>query len=368
LLFDTTVWTQIMANAFEQNVSQIESLVHGASPTDWYWLHQLSMAMEHACPDAWKQILQDWDRKAVARMLMQTPLDQFENLWWALGKAKRLFPGWLEEVGSYLSWEEFSQRLSIVEVGDLRSLAEAFGVFCALGHKLKRSMLRRLTEIMRMALAPASIEDLRIPMLDSTTMLLSMFFPDDARSVFSALDVQKIGRALGRSLPRHWRSLSEMSWLAHGCASAVCEQIIAACEPKQLLEQVRRYGPGNRYELRLLLHFLCSATSEYRHSFAIEVNDVVRNACQCRDSEAKSIITAYHRLDAELGGALVMKLGIALEELNEKAERESLEKARQEFKAKDATGADYEIDLESGRPASDPRDGESLAPSGTGRA
>jgi len=368
LLFDTKLWTPIMAKAFEHNVSEIAPLVHGASPIEWYWLSQLSMAMEHACPNAWKQILQDWNRKTVACLLLQTPLEQFKNLWWALGDAKSLRPGWLEEVGSYVSWEDFSQRLSTVKVGDLTSLAEAFGVFGALGHKLKRSMLRRLTEIMRKALAPASIEDLRIPMLDSTTMLLCMVFPDDARSVFGSLDVQKIGSALGRSLPRHWRSLSEMNWLAHECGSAVCEQIIAACELKQLLEQVRRYGPSNRYELRLLLHFLCNATSERRRSFAIEVRDVVRNACQCKDSEAKSIITAYHRLDAELGGALVTEVGIAPEELNEKAEPESLEETRQEFRAKDATGADYEIEMGPGSPASDQCDGGSPAPSCTGRA
>ncbi|HWQ90164.1 MAG TPA: hypothetical protein VN673_00725 [Clostridia bacterium] len=343
LLLDTTCWTFIVRKAFADNLQAIAPLIYGASPGDWYWVHQLSMAMEHAYPDAWKRILQGWDRQSVAGLLLHTPLDQFENLWWAIGKARTLCPGWLEEVGRHITWEEFSLRLPTVEAGDWRSLGEAFGVFGALGHKLKRSMLRRLAEVMKLALASASIEDLRMPVLDSTMMLLVMFFPDDARNAFVGLDIQKIGGALGKSLPRHWRSLNEMSWLAHECGSEVCEQIIAACELEQLQQQVRRYGPSNRYELRLLVHFLSNATSECRRSFASGIRDVVRCACQSKDSEAKSIVTAYHRLDSELGRALVTETGIEPEEVEDKVERDSLEETRQEFRIKDASVADYEI-------------------------
>lgn len=345
LLFDNSTWTSTVAKSFEQNAAAITSLIYGASPTDWYWLHQISMAMEHACPDAWTRILQGWDRKSVAALLRETPLDQFDNFWWACGKARSLCPGWLEGVGEYLTWEDFSERLNSVEAGDLRSLFEAFEVFGALGHKLRRSMLRRVCEAMKAALAGATIEDLRLRETNTTMMSLTLFFPEDVQRAFAVIDVQKFGQALGRSLPRHWRPLCTLSSWAHQSGSKVCEQIISWSNLSDLEQQVQRYGTSNRYELRLLLHFLRSSSVEHRESLAANLNALVRRACESKDSEASSILTAYHRLHPELGMALAAGIGIELKEIKEKAEGVALEAVRQKFRDKDATGEDYEINI-----------------------
>src|SRR5204862_5732578 len=88
LLSEDKTWIATVAKAFEQNVAEIAPLVYGASPTDWYWLRELSMAMDDACPAAWKHILLNWDRKSVAGLLLETPLNQFENISWALSGTK----------------------------------------------------------------------------------------------------------------------------------------------------------------------------------------------------------------------------------------------------------------------------------------
>lgn len=244
-----------------------------------------------------------------------------------------------------MSWEAFSPRLDSVEAGDLRSLFKAFEVFGLVGHKLRRSMLRGLTQAMKAALEPASLDELQMPTLDTNLMLLTLFFPGDALCAFAAVNVQDIGRGLGRSLPRHWRTLCELSTWADQCGSDVCEQIIRASDIGQLEQQARRYGLSNRYDLRLLLHFIRQARTDSRRSFATNLRDLVRLACEPRDSEARFIITAYQRLDGELGAALAVELGIIPEEINQVEDRESIEATRQEFRAKDATSEDYEIDL-----------------------
>ena len=53
-------WTEKVAKAFEHNATAISHLVCNSSIADWYWMRNVSMAMEHACPNAWKHILINW--------------------------------------------------------------------------------------------------------------------------------------------------------------------------------------------------------------------------------------------------------------------------------------------------------------------
>jgi len=206
-------------------------------------------------------------------------------------------------------------------------------------------MLRKLSEAMKATLRLASIETLKLPMTDANLALLTINYPDEARSAFAALNVQDIGRALGRSLPRHWRTLYELSWWTRLCGSDVSEQIIRACNIEQLQQQLRRYGPTNPGELRLLLHFISSASAGTRRSVATILRDEVRCLCELRDSEARSTITAYQRLDAELGARLAAELGIVPEEIKEEVSRGWIDAKRQRARAMDAKGEDYEIDF-----------------------
>ena len=139
----------------------------------------------------------------------------------------------------------------------------------------------------------------------------------------------------------------ELSFWADSCGSDVVANIISECDLGQLLQQAQRFGPTNRHELRLLLYLLSRAKDEVRRSVAEELYSLVRQACDPRDSEARSIITAYTRLNDERGSTLAAKLGIMPEDKEDKKEakdlRQALEATRQKYRELDANGEDYEI-------------------------
>ena len=62
-----------------------------------------------------------------------------------------------------------------------------------------------------------------------------------------------------------------------------------------------------------------------------------------KDSEVQGIITAYHRLDPNLGAALSSEIGIAPKEHKEELNRAELEAKRHKFRILDGIGVDYEI-------------------------
>jgi hypothetical protein len=347
LLLDVADWRRTVGTAFEGNASLIAPLVYDATPGDWYWLRELSMAMNYACPEAWAKILQGWDRKSVADLLLNTRPDQFETVSWTLNDTPKLCPGWLEEVGMNMSWEAFAPRFQLVESGDLRSLFKTISVFGTFGKSLKRSMLRTIAEATQTTLHAASLDDIRMPMTDITLVILTLYFPDDARRAFGVLDVKGIGRQLSRSLPRHWRSLLELSFWADSCGSNVVATIISECDIAQLEQQAQRFGPTNRHELRLLLHLLSRAKDEVRRSVAETFYSLVRQACEPNDAEARSIITAYNCLNDERGSILAAELGILPEHTENKREAKDLQQAlkatRQKYRELDAKGEDYEI-------------------------
>ncbi len=214
------------------------------------------------------------------------------------------------------------------------------------GKALKRSMLRDIASAMTTVLCRASLDSLRMATLDTNLIMLTWFFPEDARAAFEALDCEVIGRQLSQSLPRHWRALLELISSAAACDSNIATRIMSECDVNQLENQVRRYGIANRYELRLLLHLFCHATDEVKRSVAANLNDIVRQVCEANDSEAVSIITAYCRLDMERGSALAGELGLHPEDLKDLTDRDYIEKARQEYRELDANGDDYELKLD----------------------
>jgi energy-coupling factor transporter ATP-binding protein EcfA2 len=344
LLFDGNSWNKTVATAFQQNIEQIAALIHQAGPTDWYWLKEISMAMGHACAEAWKGILLEWKREAVARLLLETPPDEFDNISWTFSHTKKLCPGWLEEVGKYISWQDFAQKFARVEPGDLNSLFAIFNVFGRFGYKLKRSMLRDFTSAIKNTLVKASLDSIHIPFTDFMFTVITAFFPDEGRNVFAVVDSRQLGRALEQSIPRHWRTISELTWWANRCNSDLSRQILLNCNIECLERQIRRYGSDNKYELRLILIFMCEALDRSMRTLPSNQNEVVSGASIPINEQTRSTLVAYRNLTAELCIDYAQDLPDLQEHISEEDEQ-GLKTMQQQFRARDATGEDYVIEF-----------------------
>jgi energy-coupling factor transporter ATP-binding protein EcfA2 len=350
LLFKGDGWLRTLERAFKQNADTTRNLIHAASPSDWYSVREVAFVMARACPEQWQEILTSWNRKSLAGVLLNTDPSDFDDVSWALGTSQDLCPNLMREVGSHISWKEFAPRLNLVSPGDAWSLCSTFGMFGTFGHKLRRSMLRDLTESLGNILGKASIDDLRFRESSAILMVIPLYFPQDFRRALSRIDVSKMARQMELSLPRHWRSLCALGTLARDCESTLVGQLVEACDREKLVQQVGKYALDNRYEFRLLLHFLCGSESEIRTWFADALKPVVNQSCKPNDSEAESIISAYVRLHNQSGMALAQNLGIKVDsnEISQltRAETEELELEQAKFREKDIREHDYDIEFD----------------------
>jgi hypothetical protein len=146
-------------------------------------------------------------------------------------------------------------------------------------------------------------------------------------------------------LPRDWRELLELSGWASQCGSDLPTRIISASDILLVERQAYRFGREERYEFRLLLHFLSYAPEPLHRPIAEDMRDLVRQTCFAKDHEARSILTAYTRLDNELSRDIANQLGIEPEAYKKPSVDDSLEQTRQEFRERDKSGDDYEIRL-----------------------
>ena len=345
LLFLTDEWTETLRIAFEANIEAVAGVVYTSSDQDWYSLRELAMAMAHSAPEALAKIVQGWKPDHVAENLLKSRPEQFESIRWLLSSIRNVSPEWLAKLGEFLPWERYRNILKFVDKGDIESLATCFGVFRSLRLKLLRSMLRAFSEAIKDALVDVSLGDLRLSPIDTDIMLLTLFFPDDARAAFEAIDAAKLGSELNRSLPRDWRELLELSGLARQCGSDLPAKVISACDLLLVERQAYRFGRDDPYEFRLLLHFLRYAPKLLHCPLAQDMLELVRATCVKKDSEAKSILAAYARLDHGIARDLAQELGIEPDYHKEEPPGDSLEESRQEFRERDKSGEDYEIEL-----------------------
>jgi hypothetical protein len=293
--------------------------------------------------DCLRKLFLGWESEKVASLILKTRPHHFERLRWFLSSAIMLCPEWPIAVGHAVPWQLFHARFETVQKGDLRSLLETFEVFLGLGNKLGRSLLRQVTESMGKIFTGATLDDLRIPQSDRTLLNLTLFFPDDTRAAFSKLDPCIIGEATSHSLPRHWVMLEALSGWAGQCDSNIAECIINACDVGRLEQQARRFGPSNRYEFRLLLHFLSYSPQESRQALGGRFYHIVRETCVPNNSEAPAVMAAYARIDREAAARLANEIGVAPEYPKDPQGNNDLEEIRKQFRDRDRKEGDYEI-------------------------
>jgi hypothetical protein len=352
LMREDPTWTNIVGSAFQKNGATITKLIYDASPEDVYSLKYLSRTLAHACPAFWAETLRGWVRQSAAQLLMSCRADQFDTAWSTFETARELCPGWLTEVGEHIVWADFQRIITSAEPGDIESVCEVFASLPVLKKKVKRSQLRVFAESVGESLRNATLDTIRPPALDTNLLILCLYFPGDAQAAFEKLNAELIGRQLSRSFPRSWRRLSPLAQWADYCESDLARKIIRNTDLIKLEEQVRKYGPANRYELRVLLHFLARGSSESRQVLAEKLKDIVTRACEPKDSEAGSIAKAYIRLEPIAGSALAQKLGLEImenqnENASDKLKQRSLELMKK-YREYDAQGYDYDLEIYSG--------------------
>jgi hypothetical protein len=127
-------------------------------------------------------------------------------------------------------------------------------------------------------------------------------------------------------------------------------QLFEACDREKLVQQVGKYALDNRYEFRLLLHFLCGTADEVRAWFAEALKPLVHEAGKPKDAEAESIISAYARLHEQSGRALAQNLGIKIDSSElphlTHAEAEELKMEQATFRERDLLEEDYDIEFD----------------------
>lgn len=351
LLGSGPMWTKVVETSFEAIKTPLTKLIYEASSAQLYSLKELSVTLEHAASPLWTEILRNWDRESVARLLMGCRADQFDNAWSTFGKARELCPGWLLEVGEHVPWDKFEKILRSAEPGDTRAVGQVFGWLPVLKTEIRRSQMRAFAEAIGETLRTATLENIHEPIIDTNIIILCMFFPEEARATFAKLDTELIGRQLSKSFPRSWRKLSMLVGWGKVCGSTVAFDIIKNIDQIQMEEQIRKYGLTSLYELRVLLHFLASGSLQLRENLAESLKDVVRKACTPKDAagEPQSVMKAFVHLEPVVGKVLATELGYELETESEEDSTEEFKKDQQEliekYRALDAQGLDYNLEI-----------------------
>ena len=306
-------WEAIVGEAFSASKSQIGELVSKASSSDWQSLQHLSTTLGHADPQCLKDILDCWPPAIAGEMLQSSPPHYFQIIDWFLGQARAHNASWAQEVGSYITWDRFSQMFAKIETGDLDCLYNCFEVLMSFGGVLRRSMIRTVTDSMHSILAKADLESLHMPDLDQHLLVIAVAFPGDVKSALEGVNVKKIAEQLSNSLPRHWHTVCELGYWCKTSGCPVPREIISLCDITRLHAQAERYAPDSRFDFRLLLHFLYEADEAERHKLATLFQPLVFRICEPRDSETSSILTAFCNLDEGIANAVAAQLDLQIE-------------------------------------------------------
>jgi energy-coupling factor transporter ATP-binding protein EcfA2 len=345
LLFKGNEWTRTVAHAFESNYNLIASAAYSLVPSEWYHIRQVAMVMEHACPVSWAKLIRGWDKASLAGILHTTPLVHLDDFWSTFEKARTLCPEWPSDMAAYVSWDSIFVKLQTAQPGDLSSIFEGYGVFHFLHKKRPRSTFRILANLTSVVLRDATLENLRVPLMDGNLTLLAMAFPGDAERAFNSINTQTIAENLEIGLPRHWRKLSEFASLCEICSCDVPRRIVQLTDPAKLARMINKYGPESRYELRLLLHFFRYARVPSDSRLLNEIRTTIVKAVTTGGSEGRDVLKACHRLSPDLAASISREAEIEFTIDAQTGSLADLSKYSAIFAEHDKSGIDYDIDV-----------------------
>lgn len=354
LLFRHRGWNETVNAAFTAHEELLVRAMASAVPRDWHSLKELANTLEHACPELAVRVVEQWDPRAAASLLEATHPDDYDAAWWAFSTYSKHSPEWVEQVGKNTRWEAISDRLRDVRIGDLDAAFRCESLLGRLRIPLRRSIVKRLTNVMADVVQNARLPDLRVGIGDH--LIWQMIFPEDLLQVLERLSVSRIAEDLSRSRPRDWRTLAELSSLTRGVGDGFFAEIIDRLNPGAFLATVEDLAVGHEYELRCLLWVLTRGHGERRQLLASRLYSLVLAACQRSDAERTTLLRAFRELAPDQGARMLAEIGtdpaaleLDMEEQEEEKETGDLEQTTRQLResaaAFEAANSDYVIDL-----------------------
>jgi len=215
-------------------------------------------------------------------------------------------------------------------------------------------MVKRLTSTMADIVRNARLADLHVGI--SQHPFWWMMFPRDLQQVLEWLPASRIAEDLGRSRPRDWRTLGDLSVLIWDFGDLFFAEMIELLDPVALLAAVENQAVGHEYELRCLLWVLTRGHPKRRQLLASRLYPLVLAACQRSEVERMPLLRAFRELDADLGARMLAETGTdpaSLEPDKEEQEEqedirdreEVIQQLREGIAAFEAANRDYIIDL-----------------------
>jgi hypothetical protein len=355
ILFPRHDWEETVRAAFTTHEDLLALAVASAGPGDWISLRGLAFALGHACPDLAARLVERWDPSAAARIIESTHPDYYDTAGWVFASYDKHSPAWVKQVGRNTRWEAIADRLRQVRTGDLDAVFNCESLLLRLGIPLRRSMVKWFTKVITDAVRNAHLSDLHVG-ISFEHSFLWMLFPGDLQQVFESLSASRIAEDLGRSRPRHWRALADLTGLTWSVGEPFFAEVINLLDPVAFLDAVESGAVGHEHELRCLLWVLTEGDPKRRQLLASRMYPLVLAACKRSAVERITLLRAFRELDAELGARMLADActdPAALEpDKEEQQEREDLtdrdediQQLREGIAVFEAANRDYIIDL-----------------------
>lgn len=353
-LFQHMHWFNTVASAFGAHERRLSRLVRSATLKDWYFLSRLAFTLKAASPNLAARIWESWDPTSAATVIADTRPDQYEWLEWTIAAIKERSPAWTDEVGRAFDWERMSRQLSLTRPGDLQSVFQCKDILFRLGIPVRRSMVRRMGEVLGKVLGECRLSELRVgfaPAWDPTWW----FFSEDIKIERESVSTKRLADDLSTGVPREWRVFTELTSFNVPRLSRFCRSVVDQVPLGKLVENVKRHASGHEYELRCLLWSLTLDNLGRRKEVATQLYPEVLAACNRSETERPMLAKAFDSLDPELGRRLLLEARIDAVELRKADDEEPPVKVpftitEDELNALEESGTDYIVDFFRGTP------------------
>lgn len=307
MLFDGDERRQIIGDAFETHEETLRQLVANASHEDWHDLMELFGPVSDARPELAARVVESWAPERAAAVFGRTHPDYYDSIHWFLGGSVwKHSRAWCHAVGRHVEWSAVSESLSKVRRGNVDAVHECLSILYRLGFSVRRSMVRRIAEVMHDTLKGAALSEIRF----RDWILEVEAFPEEMRRVVAALDARAMAAEISRTPPHRWEHLFWLSIFASRAGSTFTRDLVDYLDDDQLVEIVHKYAEAHPLMFLPLLRQLKYGRSERRRELAAKLYPSVLIGCRQAGSERDNILRAFADLDRDLAMNLVRDLGI----------------------------------------------------------
>jgi hypothetical protein len=345
-LFSDAEWRIVVKETFEAHEEFITQAVIGATPQDWYGLKELMNSLHHTAPDLNRRILAAWTPERAAALISRSPTAAFDHISWTLGGALlKIDKPWCIAVGQRLDWAQIRSNLTQVPVGAPAEVNDVLDVLSRCRLKLMRSMVGDFMAALERSLAGASLAELHVDFAIGPLWMILVLFPDDARKALSLVDTKRWALELEAGGPRLWRKLMDFLFYCEPAVAPVIADIFAHCDRARLLQTLRKYAHGYRYEFRVLVLLLRYTGRAEWASWANDLLPIVTNVVAAGVEESQQVLGAFHQLDPAAAQALANEYGIEMKPTKPIDFGAHFPEAREEYARRDQRGEEYDTEI-----------------------